>query len=95
MTVRVIKRRITPTGAIRAEVFARSLGECECGCGQPIYWETFEMDHAFGRIRVEQSARNCWALTSAHHHLKTANNPSASCWVRKFLIHAIEHDYWE
>lgn len=71
------------TAAIRRAVFARAEGRCElCRINLPS-----EMHHAFGRVRVAQSERNCLALCRSCHHDLTENDPSAFYWWSKVRTH--------
>jgi hypothetical protein len=73
------KSKREETAAIREAVFARAMGLCEMRCGAV----AMELHHAFGRVRVKQSERNCLALCRWCHHAITENNPDAeTCWER-------------
>ena len=87
-----MSRDPTETQRIRVAVFHRSNGWCECGCGDRLPFE-WEMDHFFGRAKVEQSKENCWALTGACHYSKTRNYPSGITWAKRFETHAKKHGY--
>ena len=76
------------TASIRQNVFVRSRGICECGCGRVAE----EMDHAMSR-RVRQTERNCWALSSRCHVEKTNNRPSPTIWLALFSGHCASHGY--
>lgn len=80
------KRRETrkeETARIREAVFARAGGFCEFNCRQgptgPQHLAT-DLHHAFGRIRVRQSERNCLALCRTCHRMLTNNEPNAAFW---------------
>lgn len=80
------------TSILYAAIVARANGRCEC-CGDPV--PPGELDHFFGRAKVQESIENCWLLTPACHYAKTRNHPSARAWLRKFLAHAERHGYLE
>lgn len=82
------------TAKLRAAVFDRSNGWCECGCGEQISEATGEMDHFFGRAKVPQAISNCWALTRQCHAGKTSSRTSAKHWLECFVRHAVAHGYW-
>ncbi len=78
---------------IRAAVFARAAGRCEC-CGQVATpTNPLTVDHFFGRGKAKQSVANCWGLTVLHHREKTDNVPDALSWLRSFISHSRRHDY--
>ena len=79
---------------IRALVFARAKGRCECGCQRPITPETGRLDHFFGRSRAE-SVETCWGLSVQCDEAKTNNRPSSIVWCRRFFVHARRHGYAE
>jgi hypothetical protein len=79
------------TRRIREAVFRRADGICECGCGQWLN-DNGHMDHAESR-RVQQTERNCWALTLECDLMRTVNSPSAAAWLRKFIAHCERHGY--
>lgn len=81
------------TKRIRAAVFARAKGRCECGCRRWITSESGQLDHQFGRAKVPQAVSNCWALSIACHEAKTLNHPSAAAWLQRFAWHAGKHGY--
>jgi hypothetical protein len=78
------------TREIRAYVFGRASGNCECGCGRRL--DPGELDHFFGRGRVE-TAHTCWALSHACHQAKTLNQPSRGQWLLAFAAHCRRHHY--
>lgn len=80
------------TAAIRREVMTRANGYCE-HCGKDAM--DLHMDHFFGRVRVKQSARNCWALCRSCHRSKTDNKPNATYWLWNFAAHAWKRGYPE
>jgi hypothetical protein len=82
------------TKLIRSVVMARAGGLCE-HCEQRTGSWPLEMDHFFGRIRVRQSERNCWALCLECHRNKTRNEPSAAFWFQEFAAHAEDHGFTE
>jgi hypothetical protein len=82
------------TKKLRATVFARAKGRCECGCGRHL-GESGHLDHAFGRAKAPESERNCWALALVCDDAKTANRPSAAHWCDRFYLHAIKHGFHE
>ena len=77
---------------VRAQVFARAEGLCECGCGEPL-GDSGHLDHFFGRAKAPENERTCWALHWRCDHLKTTNTPSAAAWLRKFIAHCLKHRY--
>lgn len=77
--------------AVRAEVVARSEGECEA-CGRWVGDEG-HADHFFGRGRVKESVSNCWFLCPPCDAKKTNNEPSASEWLSTFMAHCESHGY--
>lgn len=77
---------------LRAAVFERADGICECGCRQPLR-DSGQLDHQFGRAKVEGAIDNCWALTVQCHDDKTNNRPNAAHWLRRFMVHAGKYDY--
>lgn len=78
------------TRRIRREVFARAHDTCEVEeCSSP----ATEMDHFFGRGKEKQSTKNCWALCSPHHRMKTDNDPNPSWWLIEFVGHTRTHGY--
>jgi hypothetical protein len=70
------RTRKEETARIREAVFARSLGLCEFHCGR----EPTDLHHAFGRVRVRQSERNCLAVCRECHRALTDNKPTAAHW---------------
>lgn len=80
------------TSAIYAAVMARANARCEA-CDAYVPYGGLQLDHMFGRVRVRQSERNCWALCHACHVAKTHNRPSATHWLLEFIGHAGEHDF--
>jgi hypothetical protein len=64
---------------IKAAIFARSKGLCEFLCGRA----AVDPHHAFGRVRVKQSERNCLAACRTCHRALTDNNPSAAFWWQR------------
>ncbi len=90
--VRLVKKRVTPTGAIRQAVFARACGECEA-CGVYIDEEIGRLDHFFGRAKVAEAVSNCLALCQACDHEKTTSKPSAVWWLTRFIEIASRHGY--
>jgi 5-methylcytosine-specific restriction endonuclease McrA len=83
------------TAAIRDAVMNRAGLFCEGCASMPLYANPLTLDHFFGRVRVKQSERNCWALCLACHRQKTNNNPSAERWLERFITHAEAHGYRE
>lgn len=82
------------TARIREAVMARCAGYCEwCGTAGPD--RRLELDHFFGRVRVQQSERTCWMLCPACHFSKTRNVPSATVWLERFIGHAGSLGYHE
>lgn len=84
---------------VRAQVMARAGGQCEgrhMTANGRCLWHCagapLELDHFFGRGRVE-SAETCWALCSSCHHVKTRNYPSSAYWLERFIAHAERHGY--
>lgn len=82
------------TQKLRALVFARAKGLCECGCGRAL-GESGHMDHAFGRARAPESLATCWALALQCDDDRTNNRPSAAYWCDRFYVHAIKHGFHE
>lgn len=80
------------TKKIRAAVFARAKGKCECSCGRSL-GESGHLDHFFGRAKMVESERTTWALCLFCDHHKTINKPSASFWLRRFRVHAKKHGF--
>lgn len=74
-------------------VMDRALGACEACQAQA--GPKLQLDHFFGRVRVPQSERNCFALCPACHREKTDNVPSAAHWLEKFVAHAERHGFTE
>lgn len=77
---------------VRAAVFARAEGVCECGCGKSLDnapEATGELDHFFGRD--SETVETCWALRRDHHREKTDGFPSAGYWCLLFLAHCRRH----
>lgn len=72
---------------LRAAVFLRARGRCECGCRRSITAESGHLDHHFGRAKAEESMATCWALHPTCDDAKTNNRPSAIHWLRKFYRH--------
>lgn len=70
------------TAEIRAAVFARANGACEFWCGR----SPSDLHHAFGRVRVRQSARNCLALCSECHRALTLNHGGSTYWWSKVAL---------
>lgn len=91
------KSKRDETAEIRAAVFARAKGLCECGCGAPLGLDSApfppSLDHFFGRGHVKQAVENCWALAFGCDRGKTANYPSARFWLEKFALHCDCHGY--
>lgn len=85
------------TSEIRAAVMNRAAGDCEaCSFGfDGTALSRLDLDHFFGRVRVKQSERNCWALCRICHREKTRNDPSAAHWLERFIKHAEKHGYSE
>jgi len=76
-----------------AKIVTRAASRCECGCGARV--PPGELDHFFGRAKVEESEGNCWILTPACHFSKTNNAPSAREWLTRFIAFAERHGYVE
>jgi 5-methylcytosine-specific restriction endonuclease McrA len=87
------RRQATPTGDVRREIWLRSEGRCECGCGRRITWATMEMDHFLGRAKWPESAESCWALARECHRAKTDKSPTALRWLWLFLLHLQAHGF--
>ncbi len=71
---------------IRAAVFERAGGRCEC-CGRTM---PLTADHFFGghgRRLTLQSIFTVWALCLSCDREKTRNLPSAMAWLARFRIH--------
>lgn len=81
------------TAAIREAVMKRAGGQCENCLAHEGPAAPLELDHMFGRVRVKQSERNCWALCRPCHRGKTNNAPTAWFWLRVFAAHAFSHGY--
>lgn len=84
------------TKALRWEVWERSGGRCECGCGRRITWDgglKFNMDHFLGRARAPQSPENCWALARDCDTRRTLNQPDREHWLQVFLLHLEQHGF--
>lgn len=82
----------TATKKLRALVFARAKGRCECNCGRAL-GESGHLDHMFGRARVPEAFSNCWALALSCDAAKTNNYPSAAFWLRRFRAHCRKHGF--
>lgn len=80
--------------AIRAAVFARASNACE-NCGAWVTPETGHLDHQLGRVRAEESVRNCWALCVACDVRRTVNEPSSAHWHARMARHADRYGYAE
>lgn len=67
-------------------VAARAHGHCEhCnGSGAPF---PLELDHFFGRAKVEEQEYNCWLLCRACHTAKTNARPHMAHWLLAFVEH--------
>ncbi len=77
---------------IRAAVFERADGACECGCNRPLL-ESGHLDHFWGRAKAKESIESCWALCLVCDDNKTNNRPTAIAWCDRFYLHAIKHGY--
>ncbi len=79
---------------LRALVFTRAKGRCECGCGRPL-GENGHWDHFFGRGagRPPESERTTWALSFFCDTHRTINKPSAAFWLRRFRVHCQKHGF--
>ncbi len=87
---------VASNSEIRAAVFVRANGACECGCGASLFGlGRGEWDHFFGKGKVASSVESTWAISAACHHRKTNNRPSAEYWLRLFSHHATKHNYVE
>lgn len=80
------------TKKLRAEVFARAKGKCECGCGRHL-GESGHLDHFFGRGKAAESISNCWGLCLFCDHHKTINKPSARFWLQRFRVHCKRYGF--
>lgn len=86
---RVKVKRLTKkdhTEYIREGVFARAQNLCEM-CGA----HATDLEHAFGRGRVQQSISNCLALCRNCHLARTNNRPSSSHWWGRYALHFERH----
>lgn len=83
------RKKGAETKEIRAAVWKRANGACECRCGRM----GDELDHYPGRIRVRQSVASCWLLSAECHRAKTLGRPDSLTWHRLFLTHAKDHGY--
>lgn len=85
------------TARIREAVMERAGGHCECGCGMTFGEGSLlrvpEMDHFFGRGKVQQSVSNCWLLAKICHHGKGKGRPSRGFWCGRFIKHCEKHGY--
>lgn len=86
-------RKATPVGDVRLQVWQRSEGVCECGCRRRIRWETFEMDHFFGKARWPESPETCWALSKECHDDKHRADPTRLRWLYLFKAHLQAHGF--
>lgn len=77
---------------LRAAVFLRASDACE-SCGRYIDFASGRLDHFFGRAKAKESPANCWALCVDCDSRKTANAPSAACWLGQFILHATRYGY--
>jgi hypothetical protein len=83
---------MTTTKEIRAAVFVRAGGWCECKCGRRLT-ENSQLDHAFGRSRAPESVATTWALRIECHDQKTQNRPSAAHWLKRFGEHCKRYGF--
>lgn len=81
------------TAAIREAVMRRANGRCEVCCALDLRLAPLQLDHFFGRVRVKQSVKNCWALCGPCHRMKTENDPSAADWLKWFIVHATRYGH--
>ncbi len=82
------------TKSVRAIVFARAGGKCECGCGQALKaFDPGDLDHFWGRGKAPQSVENCWLLTRQCHRQKTDWYPCRQDWLLAFARHCDKHAY--
>ncbi|HET9554313.1 MAG TPA: hypothetical protein VFP50_15230 [Anaeromyxobacteraceae bacterium] len=82
------------TKALRAALWTRAEGRCECGCGRSlITFATAEMDHFWGRAKAPQTPETCWLLARECHRRKTDNIPSRTHWLNLFLWHLESHGF--
>lgn len=79
--------------ALKAALWVRSGGRCECGCGRRLTKWDAETDHFWGRAKAAQRPETCWLLAAEHHREKTENRPSRVHWIRKFLVHLEAHGF--
>lgn len=80
------------TAVIYAAVMKRADGRCEMCDHAPGH---LELHHAFGRVRVQQSARNCLALCGSCHVGITQNHPSGAYWREKQAQYFEYHGFME
>lgn len=80
------------TGNVRDEVWKRSEGKCECGCGT-FLGDGGELDHfrGAGSRRRLTDELNCWKLAPLCHLNKTRNRPSREHWVRRYIMHCLRN----
>lgn len=78
---------------LRAAVFRRASGLCECGCQRYIDEESGRLDHYFGRAKVKESPETCWAISIPCDEDKTASRPNAEVWLQRFIAHCRRHGY--
>lgn len=90
------------TKALRAALWVRSEGRCECGCRRRIALyagargggdRAAHMDHYLGRARAPQTPETCWLIHPDCHGDKHAANPSRRYWHQRFLLHLEAHGF--
>lgn len=85
------RTKAADTRVLRETIVLRADGRCEC-CTMFV-GQLGEMDHFFGRAKVEQSVETCWYLCRSCHRDKTDNKPIALVWVAAFMAHCRAHGY--
>lgn len=94
LTQQKVAAKLLSTKKLRALVFARANGLCECGCERAL-GDSGHLDHFFGRAKAPATVENCWALSLACDDAKTNNKPSAVMWCDRFYLHSILHGHHE
>lgn len=81
------------TERVREAVCTRADGLCE-SCRDPLTEaDPGELDHFFGRGKVQQRPENCWLLHRGCHRKKTNNEPSAAWWLEQFIQHCDRYGF--
>lgn len=87
------KTKREETSAIYDEVAERADGACEL-CDEAFSeLDPPEFDHARGRSRARQSAKNTWLIHRGCHRAK--HNGPAEEWLVEYRAHAHNHRFWD